>query len=523
MREPSSLQAAIMADDDGFGNEEDWENGMDADMAPGSDEEGEGEEEEEYDYGSDGGDCDFDDYYDEDCNDMSDSENVAKEETGEENVAIVLENTFYEAADLLAQNQYGAALEKYERVVTMEADPKNKGILENMREGPWTFPALSKIVLIHLAMGNTEKMTEDYGKMLRLVNDSDVSTNAREDAINSILTHPALKEGLIAKSTVEGMYEAALKMLKRSDRLWFSTCLSQARLYLQDRSSFSIKLPALIRTLFSTCRREDGTFDRNKASDLLEVYAIEMKFLFLKKSFCEMKTLYPKTKGESVTNAVEDSRTMGPLREFGGRMWMHFRQWMKAYYEFFDAFKAYEDAGKSVEAKRCIKYLVTANIIACGQVNPFAAREIIAYSQHDDVQTMKHLRDAFHEDEVRKFEDILRFRKNGIVTDPFLKTYVDDLLETMRMKVLKRLIRPYRRIRLSFLSKKLAVDVVVAQRLLERLVLDGEISGKIDDVEGCFEKNEASASDRRKFEALEAWSEKLDALRASIGSYVAKA
>lgn len=273
----------------------------------------------------------------------------------------------------------------------------------------------------------------------------------------------------------------------------------------------------LLKKLYHTCKGSDGqSFDKDKASDLLEVYAIEMKQLFMSKNFGRMKLLYPKTKGADVTNAVEDSRTMGPLREYGGRMWMHFRQWTAAYNEFFESFKAYEEAGKTIQAKACIKYLVIANIIACADVNPFAAREICAYGKHPDIEAMRNLRDAFYQDEIGKFQDILRCSQNGIVTDPFIRGFTTEVLDSMRTKVLKRRIKPYRRIRISFLAKQCLVEASQMQRLLERLILDEEISGTIDQIGGYYEKS--SLAQNKKFTAIKKWSNQLDALREAINA-----
>lgn len=448
----------------------------------------------------------FDDYFD-DGSDMG-------EEEAEDSVAILLENTYYEADDLFSQKNYKEALEKYQTIVKLESDPQNKEAVEAMSEGPWTFKALAKIVTIHLTLGNTEALVAEYKNLLKIMNKTYVTANSREEAINETLTHPSLTDKH-DENTITQLYQATLATLKSSDRLWFKTSLSQARLYL--RGGHLHMISPLLKKLYRTCKGRDGhSFDKDKASDLLEVYAVEMKQLFMSKSFGRMKVLYPKTKGDDVTNAVEDSRTMGPLREYGGRMWMHFRQWTAAYNEFFESFKAYEEAGKTMQAKACIKYLVVANIIACADVNPFAAREICAYGKHPDIEAMRNLRDAFYQDEIGKFQDILRCSQNGISTDPFISGFTKEILDSMRTKVLKRRIKPYRRIRIAFLAKQCLVDGSQMQKLLERLILDEEISGTIDQIGGYYEKSSQAQS--KKFTAIQKWSKQLDVLRGAINA-----
>eukprot|EP00940_MAST-03C_sp_MAST-3C-sp2_P000128 g128.t1 len=414
--------------------------------------------------------------------------------------------------------EYSKALEKYERVVSMEADPAHAKMIASMREGPWSFQSMSKIVTIRLITGNMERLVDDFRKLLQVMRDTYVAANDREDAIGSILGHPSLDAGTLPKGTVDELYDATLATLKPSDRLWLKISLSRAHMCLRAAdASFMPKIPGILKNLYDACRSGDGNFDKDKASDLLEVYAIEMQFLFKSKNFSRMKIVYPKTKGSDVTNAVEDSRTMGPLREYGGRMWMHFRKWTNAYDEFFDAFRAYEEVGKSTEAKCCIRYLVVANILSGGSVNPFAAREIVAHSQNDAVQAMKNLRDAFHNDEIVKFEAILRSRHSGIATDPVVGVFVEDLIRTMRIRVVMRLIDPYRRVRIDFVAKRLSTDLEVTRKLFEELILDGEISGTIDEIEGFYERN-VPQKNAKALESMVTLSEKLDDIRKSFTS-----
>ena len=150
---------------------------------------------------------------------------------------------------------------------------------------------------------------------------------------------------------------------------------------------------------------------------------MEMKYLLRIKNYSRMRRIYPRTRTKNMTSAVRLENDGTVEREWG-RMWMHFRNFSEAYNEFFDAFKAYEEAGKSPEAKVCIKYLVVANLLdAGGHVNPFAAREIAAYVQNaSDVEALQNLREAFQNNDIEKYESILRCSQVGVVQDPFLKT-----------------------------------------------------------------------------------------------------
>ena len=139
-----------------------------------------------------------------------------------DNVAIDLENSYYEADDLYGQGDLDDALKKYEHVVEIEADPKNKDILENMSDGPWSFKSLSKIVLIHTMQGSTQKLLESYRKLLSIMNEIYVTTNQREEAIGDTLSNPALAQKH-DPDTIEVLYKETLSTLKPTSRLWFRT------------------------------------------------------------------------------------------------------------------------------------------------------------------------------------------------------------------------------------------------------------------------------------------------------------
>jgi len=66
--------------------------------------------------------------------------------------------------------------------------------------------------------------------------------------------------------------------------------------------------------------------------------------------------------------------------------------------------------------------------------------------------------------------------------DPFVRDYVEDMLNGIRTSVLIKLIKPYTRIELTFISKQLNISVQEVEMLLVSLILDGSIQGRIDQV-----------------------------------------
>jgi COP9 signalosome complex subunit 2 len=49
-------------------------------------------------------------------------------------------------------------------------------------------------------------------------------------------------------------------------------------------------------------------------------------------------------------------------------------KWPQAYDEFYAAFKCYSDSG-NVAARRCLKYVVLANMLSLSKIDPFDTQE----------------------------------------------------------------------------------------------------------------------------------------------------
>lgn len=122
--------------------------------------------------------------------------------------------------------------------------------------------------------------------------------------------------------------------------------------------------------------------------------------------------------------------------------------------------------------------------------------------------------------------------------DSFIRTYIDDVLKNIRTQVLIKLIKPYTRIDISFISKvsffnlqikawvdqlfflklqQLNVPEDEVEELLVGLILDERILGKIDQVNRRLEL-ERRSTDARKYEALAAWSENVSNLSKTVMS-----
>lgn len=78
--------------------------------------------------------------------------------------------------------------------------------------------------------------------------------------------------------------------------------------------------------------------------------------------------------------------------------------------------------------------------------------------------------------------------------DDFICSYIADLHATIRAQVAVTIVAPYTRVRLSFLASELGVTVPEAEALAVKLILDGQLAARIDQVRGILEMTATGAT-----------------------------
>eukprot|EP00611_Tribonema_gayanum_P020471 TRINITY_DN3740_c0_g1_i1.p1 TRINITY_DN3740_c0_g1~~TRINITY_DN3740_c0_g1_i1.p1 ORF type:complete len:436 (-),score=200.11 TRINITY_DN3740_c0_g1_i1:653-1960(-) len=319
--------------------------------------------------------------------------------------------------------------------------------------------------------------------------------------------------------SVGEVYRLTLGALKSggNERLWFNTKAKLAKAYLQGGDFAAAD--HTIAELHRTCTGADGADDQSKGTYLLEVYGLIIQLCTATKDTARMREVYPKVM--QLNAAVEDPRTMGLIREEGGKMYMATGQWSMAYNEFYEGFRNYQEAGNK-RAKDCLKYVVLANMLALSDINPFAAREAKVYQEEKEVAAMMELRMAYETNDLARFEKTLQNKANRILDDNFIMAYVEPLKRRMREQVLLAIVKPYRRINLAFMARELNLPEPAVEGLLVELILDERLSGSIDQLQGFLQVGEDDADNSpKKYEALMGWSDELRKATTALTSRIA--
>jgi COP9 signalosome complex subunit 2 len=417
------------------------------------------------------------------------------EEDEDEDVDADIENMYYNAKAKRSEDE-DDAIADFEKVVEKEGSQK----------GDWGFKALKQMTKINFRRGQHTDALRSYTQLLGYTK-SAVTRNYSEKSINGILDYvsaesangstssskrvadgrrgsQAATSNAIDLATMEKFYDVTKKALEeaKNERLSIKTDLKLARLWLA-RGEFG-RLAKILKDLRTYCTAADGSDDQSKGTILLEIFALEIQMYGETANFKKLKETYDATL--QVKSAIPHPRIMGIIRECGGKMHMSEKNWESAQIDFFQAFLNYDEAG-SAQRIQVLKYLILAHMLMGSDINPFDSQETKPYKNDSQIVAMTDLVGAYQRREVHEAERILAENHSTIMDDPFIRTYIDDVLKGLRTQYLIDLIQPYTRIGLDFLSKQLNLSVSEVEDLVATLILDARIVGKIDQVEKRLE------------------------------------
>eukprot|EP00092_Neocalanus_flemingeri_P022483 GFUD01024383.1.p1 GENE.GFUD01024383.1~~GFUD01024383.1.p1 ORF type:complete len:444 (-),score=131.67 GFUD01024383.1:131-1462(-) len=405
-----------------------------------------------------------------------------------------LENQYYNSKSLKENNPKGA-LESFQRVLD----------LENGEKGEWGFKALKQMIKINFRLQNFDEMMTRYKQLLTYIK-SAVTRNHSEKSINSILDYISTSKQM---ELLQNFYETTLDALRdaKNERLWFKTMTKLGKLYF-DREEFN-RLARILKQLRQSCQTDEGEDDLKKGTQLLEVYALEIQMYTAQKNNKKLKALYDQSL--HIKSAIPHPLILGVIRECGGKMHLREGEFEKAHTDFFEAFKNYDESG-SPRRTTCLKYLVLANMLMKSGINPFDSQEAKPYKNDVEILAMTNLVTAYQNNDINEFEKILKVNRQTIMEDTFIREHIEDLLRNIRTQVLIKLIKPYTRIQIQFISGELNIETGDVESLLVSCILDSTISGRIDQVSGVLELD-ASSEGTARYTALDKWNTQLNNLQ----------
>ncbi|KAA0192023.1 COP9 constitutive photomorphogenic subunit 2 [Fasciolopsis buskii] len=419
--------------------------------------------------------------------DMFDDGELSVEYSSDDNSEpdVDLENQYYMAKSRKEENPM-MALEEFQKVLDIEATGA---------KGDWGFRALKQMIKINFKLGRFPEMMTNYKTLLTYIK-SAVTRNYSEKSINSILDYVSTSKQM---DLLQQFYTTTLDALKeaKNERLWFKTNTKLGKLYLEQGDY--IQLQRIVKELRESCQTNEGEDDMKKGTQLLEIYALEIQMYTAQKNNKKLKALYEQSL--HIKSAIPHPLIMGIIRECGGKMHLREGEYNKSHTDFFEAFKNYDESGCQ-RRTQCLKYLVLASMLMKSGINPFDSQETKPYKNDPQIMAMTSLVTAYQNNDITEFENILRRERDSIMEDPFIREHIEDLLRNIRTEVLVKLIRPYTRIRIPFISQQLNLSDAEVESLLVACILDNSIQAKIDQEQQILVLSPEATSEAR-YQALD--------------------
>jgi len=270
-----------------------------------------------------------------------------------------------------------------------------------------------------------------------------------------------------------------------------------------------------------SCRLSDGSDDqKDKCSELIDIYAMKVQLSSLTNSGFEMKDLYERTK--DLIKGVVSAKSQAVLRECWGKMFGDDGQWAKAKAEFYQAFTCYQSSGLLNNAKDCLKYAVVANMLSPEDVKEkkedkkggkeektqqtktaslLETKDAKQFESQKDVQSISNLQKAYEKNDVPGFMNAAG--EIDRTSDDFIRKHLQSMVREFQGKAIVQLVRAYRRIRMDHIGNVLKITPDQVENLLIQLILDGEIGGVIDQVKGVLDLTQSSGGGAKKYASLD--------------------
>ncbi|BGP00792.1 COP9 signalosome complex subunit 2 [Rhodotorula toruloides] len=443
---------------------------------------------------------------------MDEDEDYGFEYEGSDNEddVVDVENEYYTAKS--QRDTPDVALASFQKIVQNESDQNN--------QGEFGFKALKQMTKLTFRLGRYDEALAHYKTLLTYTKKA-VTRNVAEKAINRVLDYVSAEEG-IGLDKMQEFYEVTMKALEeqKNERLSTKTNLKLAKLWL-DRHEYA-RLNKILRELHAQCApTDDGAdVDSSKGTTQLEVYALEIQMYGEMKNNKKLREIYEKSL--RVRSAIPHPRIQGVIRECGGKMYMSEKDWTKAQVDFFEAFKAYDEAG-SPQRIQVLKYLVLAHMLTESEIDPFDSQETKPYKTDREIAAMQALVSAYQRRDVHDAEKILRTNRETIMDDPFIRFYIDDVLRSLRTQWILEIIKPYNRIEIAYLARQLGIPNEQVEEIVVSLILDEKVQGRIDQVSGRLDLDRHTALETRRYQSLDRWTSQLVSIQNQLLSKAAQA
>lgn len=165
------------------------------------------------------------------------------------------------------------------------------------------------------------------------------------------------------------------------------------------------------------------------------------------------------------------------------------KDYKTSYSYFFEAFEQLAALDEDVLALRALKYMLLSKVMGGGAhevANIAATKGGVRYGGAREVEALKTVAAAYKARSLKSFEEAKKSYGDIVSADPVLDQHLKALYGDLLRLNLLRLLEPYSRVEVAYLAQQLELSVDIVEAKLNELVLDGVLSGVIDEA-GNFE------------------------------------
>ena len=289
-----------------------------------------------------------------------------------------------------------------------------------------------------------------------------------------------------------------------------------------------------VEVLFAENRKNDAL--ASLSSLLKEVRRLDDRTLLLDIYLLESKLYYAVLDIQKARAALVSARTTAnsiycpPLSQAeidlqSGVLHAEEKDAKTAYSYLYEAFEGFHQLGDQArQARRALRYMILAKI-STDSPDELAAllssKNVLEY-KGSDVDALRGIAEAYNKQDTHLFNAILGKARaeaeaagranteTDLLADEVVRRQVNDMYNTLLERHLLKVVSPYNRVQIDYISGLLQLDAMVVEQKLSQLILDRKLRGIVDQQHRClivFDEEAAETSKSGKDGEAEAFYE----------------
>jgi len=229
---------------------------------------------------------------------------------------------------------------------------------------------------------------------------------------------------------------------------------------------------AIIDSVLSECRKLD-----NKHL-LVEIQLIESKIYYAIQNFAKSKAAL--TACKVAANAIYCAPLIqAEIDCMCGITNAEDLDFKTSYSYFYEAFEAYQLNKSPKEALKNFQYMVLCKIMlnASDEVAALLnGKHSMRYAGRE-ITLMKEIAAAHKLKSLMEFQKVLKDNEEQIKEDKIISGHINNLYENLKEQNLMKIVEPYSKIEISYISELIGLDYMTLQKKLSEMILDKKFEG----------------------------------------------